>query len=78
MEEWLQESTCRREALLQYFGETLQVKPEHCCDLCEAHWVAADTAQKREKRKVFELSWKKRLEDLLLTTESGSAKGEKG
>lgn len=78
MEEWLLETACRREALLHYFGETLQEKPEHCCDLCQAHWVAPDTVQKREKRKVFELSWKQRLEDLLLTTESGSAKGEKG
>ncbi|WP_374561866.1 RecQ family zinc-binding domain-containing protein [Sinobaca sp. H24] len=77
MEKWLQEEACRRRALLDYFGEILKEKPEQCCDLCGADWVVPALNQGRKKDEIFEISWKKRLEELLTASTSRSEKGEK-
>ncbi len=34
MVRWAENTTCRREALLAYFDEDLEGKPERCCDIC--------------------------------------------
>jgi ATP-dependent DNA helicase RecQ len=39
MVEWAKSSACRRESLLRYFNETLNMRPDPCCDACEAPMV---------------------------------------
>ncbi|WP_082788903.1 RecQ family ATP-dependent DNA helicase [Desulfolucanica intricata] len=34
---WIKGSSCRREVLLNYFGEEMLNKPEDCCDICKKH-----------------------------------------
>jgi len=49
MVKWAEGTTCRRQALLRYFDETVAAKPARCCDIC--HPVrAVETDRSRTAR----------------------------
>jgi ATP-dependent DNA helicase RecQ len=67
MRNWLQSDTCRRNALLALYDETLSEKRERCCDVCGFDFtffekMDPETAEKPEP--LLE-PWEKRLYSLL-------------
>jgi len=67
MTSWSNSKSCRREKILEYFGEDEHVgqKPESCCDICGLEWSKFDKSPISAKNN-GEFSWKQRLTDILL------------
>ncbi|WP_100488127.1 RecQ family ATP-dependent DNA helicase [Sporolactobacillus pectinivorans] len=65
MRSWIQETDCRRASCLKYFDETLEQKPDLCCDRCG---IDIEKFQRRtdrdEEMAALELDWKERLHQL--------------
>ncbi|MCA1054680.1 ATP-dependent DNA helicase [Rossellomorea aquimaris] len=67
MVNWLHGSGCRRESILDYFHETLNERPECCCDRCGFTLTElASSFEEEETGANAEKDWKKRLEKLLM------------
>jgi ATP-dependent DNA helicase RecQ len=64
---FLQGNTCRREAVLEYFDETLTDRPEHCCDFCGFRVSDFLSVQLEEgSGSTVEMNWEQRLEKILI------------
>src|SRR5690625_4909757 len=68
MYDWMNTTTCRREFLLSYFGESMKKKVSVCCDNC-----GIERTKKRTWREVTtkERDWKKQLAVLFHQYERG-------
>ncbi|HEU4965005.1 MAG TPA: RecQ family ATP-dependent DNA helicase [Bacilli bacterium] len=55
-------STCRREGILGYFGQTLKVRPDICCDVCHPELRLNPTLIDAT---LLALDWRRVLHDLL-------------
>jgi ATP-dependent DNA helicase RecQ len=62
METWLFRRSCRREAIVQTFGQTLTEKPDRCCDCCGLKLDAY--LRTEEKRPIRILGWREELQRL--------------
>ncbi|WP_338451762.1 ATP-dependent DNA helicase RecQ [Niallia oryzisoli] len=66
MTNWSNSKSCRREKILEYFGEgPAGQRPENCCDICGLDWSKFDKSPTLTKNN-GEFSWKQRLADILL------------
>ncbi|WP_262421764.1 RecQ family ATP-dependent DNA helicase [Bacillus aquiflavi] len=65
---WVHTRYCRREKILNYFGETRRIEIKNCCDKCgltnEAYKKRSQ--QLNQSKQQIEIDWKKELTDLLL------------
>ncbi|WP_071395624.1 RecQ family ATP-dependent DNA helicase [Bacillus tuaregi] len=63
---WTLSKSCRRERILEYFGERAAGnKPENCCDICGLKWRQFHELPVMTNN-YDEFSWKQRLADILL------------
>ncbi len=68
MRQWLMLTTCRREALLKMYDETLKQKPTTCCDHCGLkleEYEQKDELMRQKIRPEIIEPWEKRLSELL-------------
>lgn len=59
---YIHATTCRREFILNYFGEKLTEKPQNCCDIDEASWLLL--AETKVGTSNFENNWEEILLNL--------------
>ncbi|MBW8349116.1 ATP-dependent DNA helicase [Bacillus sp. IITD106] len=69
MLKWVHSNACRRNQVMIHFNEKLLESPKNCCDICSFNINDFQEKQKMDS-KVENLSWEKRLQQLLLL-ESG-------
>ncbi|GGE55714.1 RecQ family ATP-dependent DNA helicase [Priestia taiwanensis] len=62
MKEWLHTETCRREAYLRIFGETVENRPVNCCDRCGINLTAYERTDEGKVSSLF--SWPEELRQL--------------
>ena len=62
----IEATTCMREKLVHYFGQTLESRPENCCQCCGLQYENIIKEREMKDSTTIELSWKKRIEQLLL------------
>lgn len=65
---WIHEKTCRRKALLTYFGETLEEKPENCCDICQINMDVYKRVNQKEDTKPL-MDWEQELKRMFRQSE---------
>lgn len=63
MKKWLQETSCRREAILERFGYEKEQELENCCDHCGIH--IEDYKKSQTIQSVFGYNWEEELQLLL-------------
>lgn len=64
MVDYIQTKTCRRQIILNYFGETQVVKSEKCCDRDQENWTIEDLKLPEEvpiRPPVQQLDWQAKL-----------------
>lgn len=57
---------CMREQLVHYFDQTLEMKPDHCCEQCGIDYKQLLIPRKRKKRVNYDNSWESRIRQILL------------
>ena len=57
---------CMRRQLVAYFGQSLQKKPDNCCENCGIHYDEIVKERTGVERKVEMDSWESRLKQLLV------------
>lgn len=58
--------TCRRERVLNYFGEKMKIKVEDCCDICGIHFKQYMKEENVREDPSSHYDWEKHLASLLL------------
>jgi ATP-dependent DNA helicase RecQ len=67
--QWLDTDSCRRELLLEYFGETLSTKIQPCCDLCGIQLSQYQAVTEQQKTITTEKLWDQYLAKILINSE---------
>nr|WP_106784645.1 ATP-dependent DNA helicase RecQ [Lysinibacillus timonensis] len=57
---------CMRSDLVHYFGQTLQTRPENCCQSCGLNYEEIVNPRVQKSGDRIEISWKERIESILL------------
>ncbi|MBM7577463.1 RecQ family ATP-dependent DNA helicase [Jeotgalibacillus terrae] len=65
MKSYIEAESCRRAKLLAFFEESPAAKADHCCDKCGLEHMMMN----REQSSYKEVSWKEKLDKLLLKNE---------
>ncbi|MDN4493890.1 RecQ family ATP-dependent DNA helicase [Ureibacillus aquaedulcis] len=59
-------NTCMREKLVHYFGQTLENRPNDCCQCCGIDYKNIILLRDNISRQSFHLNWEERIKKLLL------------
>nr|WP_235867651.1 ATP-dependent DNA helicase RecQ [Ureibacillus chungkukjangi] len=62
----IETNTCMREQLVHYFGQTLENRPEDCCQCCGLQYENIIRVREIIDAPSKELNWKRRIEQLLI------------
>lgn len=62
----IETNTCMREQLVHYFGQTLENRPEDCCQCCGLQYENIIRVREIIDAPSIELNWKRRIEQLLI------------